>query len=184
MKPREQTQIEEELGQWENQIELADHALRLKLERSNSDIELLLPNPEKEVTLIARPNGFQLMSHHNNMIRKDFAITSSSIDSIQLLPSFTIENNPGINFKYILFSTVIIGVLGFSPSGELNFMWIIAGIIFGMVLSLFKKTYRQNLLMKINDNTDDLTLLFTINKRQKKDCIEFFSRFSREKFSA
>jgi hypothetical protein len=185
MKPQEQTQIEQDLGQWENEISFSDHTLYLRLEKSDIDIELELPNPDKDVVLLARPNGFQLFSHYNNEVRRDFAIAKSNIVSIQLLPSFTTSNDPPISLKYIAFSVIIFGVAGTAISGGSGLaIWIILGLTFGLTLSLIlKKSYRQNLLMKIQDDAQYRFLLFTINKKQKNRCIEFFTNFIKEKFS-
>jgi hypothetical protein len=186
MNPQEQIQIEQELGQWANPISLSDHALHLKLEKSDTNLELKLPNLEKEVILLARPNGFQLFSHYRNEIRRDFSINNSTIKSVQLLPSFTPDKRPGISFKYILFSIVIFGTIGVLSSERPNIiLWILLGLTFGLTLSIiFKTTYRQNLIMMINENERDSFLLFTIDKRQRQSCIDFFNRFMKEKFSA
>ena len=106
--------------------------------------------------------------------------------SIQLLPSFTADNRPGISFKYIFFAVVIFGIIGFFSAERPNrILWILPGFTFGLTLSvMFKRTYRQNLLMIINESSNKFTLLFTLDKKQRQNCIDFFTNFIKEKFDA
>lgn len=185
MNPKEQAQIQQELGQWEYEISFPDHTLHVKLERSDCDMELRLPDPDKEVTIVARPNGFQLFSHYKNEIRKDFAVSGSNIISIQLLPSFTISNEAAISVKYVILSLVMFGLAGaITSEGPMLALWLLLGLAFGLILSLiFKKSFRQNLLMNIIDEGQQRYLLFSIDKKDKETCTRFFTRFIQDKFT-
>jgi hypothetical protein len=185
MKSASITQIENELGQWENNIDLPDHVLHLILEKSDTGLELYLPHPEKELTIIARPKGFQLMSLHKKNRRKDFSIPYDTISGAELLPSFS----PGprtLRIGYLLGSIALFVVLGNALyDGLFMLLWLSTGILFGIVCSfLCSRTYRQNLILRLQNGEDKKSILFTIRKNQKEECIRFFTKFLKEKFIA
>lgn len=185
MKPIEQTAADQELGQWEESVSLAGQSLELRLEKSDTGAEWLLPHPDREVILAARPRGLQLSSFDGYKNRQDFAIGMNDIISVQLLPSFTADDRPGLSMKYMLLATAVFFLLGISiDTWPHTWLWIFSGLTCGMTLSvLFKRRYRQNVLMKLKQDNKESFLLFTIDKRQKEDCIRFFSGFAKEKFS-
>lgn len=182
-----QMAIEQELGTWETPVSAGIHLLELRLVKSDNDIKLHIPNPDSDVTMLARPKGFQLTSHYNNEIRCDFAIENSQIVSVELLPSFTVDNYSKLSLKYILFSIIIFLFVGSltTQKSELLFLWLFLGATFGMSLSInFKKYYRQNLLLVIKEKSDqNVTLLFSIDKRQRKQCVDFFNNYIKDKFT-
>lgn len=187
MNPKTLKDIEQELGQWDTPFSTEMHFLELRLENSDNDIKLYLPSPEGDVTFIARPNGFQLTSNHNNNIRRDFAIEKSQIVSVELLPSFTIDNFSRISLKYLLFSIFAFALIGSFTSGrsENLLLWLFLGLTFGIVLATsFRKTYRQNLLLVIQENSGQkVKFLFSIDRKQIKKSIDFFKSFINDKFT-
>lgn len=185
MKPIEQSEADQQLGQWDEPVSFTDHSLELRLEKSDTETEWLLPHPDKEVLLVARPRGFQLTSFYGYNTRQDFAIESAEIISVRLLPSFTVDARPGLSFKYIFLSAAVFFLLGISADKWPHLLlWILSGFTCGITLSLlFKRRYRQNLLFKLSEENKETILLFSIDKRQKQSCISFFSSFVKDKFS-
>ncbi len=185
MKSKSKIELEEELGQWKQAISLKDHSLLLRLESSDTNLEFYLPNPQKEILVIARPNGFQLRSENGSNFR-DFILLTSDIESIQLLPSHTLEKQPKIKIRYILasiISTVFIGVQ-YSEKSPFVFLYILLGTLIGLQLSdFYGQKFRQNLLITFVEASTKRKLLLTFKPEDRHKCEVFFEKFAFEKFS-
>lgn len=185
MKPVSLQEVEQQLGQWEKEISYTAHSIEMRMERSANNLELLLPNPDRDVILLARPAGLQLTSQNGINVRKDFAIPAEKIVKAELLPSYTMDNRPRISFLYVLIAVAFFFVIDISSNEQPDILrFLVPGLLFGLLASvLFKRSYRMNLMLTLNGEDGREEIVFTIHKNQREQCIRFFTDFTGDKFS-
>ena len=144
MQPATHDNLIQLLGEWPPENIERDMQQLLRLENSSDSWHLLLPNPHKEITVLARPGGLQFMST-NKQERADFALPFTQLQQIQLLPSYTIVKGSPFYWLYTVPTTCLFLFMGISNNQELTFFWMVLGFTLGCALSAhYHKRYRRN----------------------------------------
>jgi hypothetical protein len=180
--------IETELGKWDLEVPPATHVLQARFEKSNTQIGYQIPNPHRDLSILARPNGFHITSKDGRQARKDFVLHHSAIKSVQLLPSYTVDTKKSISMITVVAFAALAWVLGFIYHREnqtLSLIYILLGAILGSIFSLAEDSHskRRNLMITYREGNADDYLLLSIGKREWVDAIDFFFKFCPDKFS-
>jgi hypothetical protein len=183
MKPQSLNAIKNELGEWSRDNKKANDFFKLIFKKSDHDIDLFIPHPDKQITIFGRPEGFQINAEFGNVVQY-FAIPYKDIISVQILPSFYYDENYSngsfktISFTFLAFAILYLGSRTVLPALAVLF---ITYLLFMLPISMQTQTLRQKMLIEYTFENKPAKLILSFRESKHAECEEFFKLYIAEK---